>query len=562
MAFPDLSVAVVEKTRRPLKEAAHKVGESSVELGSQYLERLGLRDYLHEHHLIKFGLRFFPGGGDRPIELRTEIGPANEPIVTSYQIDRGRFESDLRQMIVDENGVELIEGATVRNPVLGSGDEDHVVTIETEDGPRTARARWLVDATGRAGMLRGKLKLKRGGRHEANAAWFRVRGRVDIADFAPADSRRWHNVPEGERRWLSTNHLMGTGYWAWIIPLGSGNTSIGVVTHDEHYGFDEIRTLERTQAWLEKHEPVLWAALREREVLDFGCIKSYCHTASRCWHPDRWALVGEAGAFTDPLYSPGTDYIAFANAYTEEMIRADREGRDLVQRSREVNVQYRAFVNGSIDVYRNAAHVYGHARAMATKIYWDNMVYWSYPCQYFLQDIHRLPGDMQDMFGVVGARFVERASHMQKILRFWAEHTTSEPHPEGEFVVMPSFPSILVDAHLALEKRMTPDETLAYMSSQLEVLERLFVELVFRITRELGPTLGAEMWRVVGAEDWDLEISADRLAPEAFSGRKRRQALPHLVRDVERCLGVIESSWSPDDVAAWMKSPKTTAEAS
>ena len=63
---PELSVAVLERTERPLPDAAHKVGESSVELGSQYLERLGLEPYLLERHLIKFALRFFPGGGDRP----------------------------------------------------------------------------------------------------------------------------------------------------------------------------------------------------------------------------------------------------------------------------------------------------------------------------------------------------------------------------------------------------------------------------------------------------------------------------------------------------------------
>ena len=96
---PDRSVLLVERTTRPLDEATHKVGESSVELGSQYLERLGLREYLRERHLIKFGLRFFPGGGDRPIEDREEVGAAQEPIVASYQLDRGRIENDLRCLL-------------------------------------------------------------------------------------------------------------------------------------------------------------------------------------------------------------------------------------------------------------------------------------------------------------------------------------------------------------------------------------------------------------------------------------------------------------------------------
>ena len=41
--MPDLSVAVIDRMARPLPDAAHKVGESSVELGCQYLEELGLR---------------------------------------------------------------------------------------------------------------------------------------------------------------------------------------------------------------------------------------------------------------------------------------------------------------------------------------------------------------------------------------------------------------------------------------------------------------------------------------------------------------------------------------
>ncbi|MBL8748575.1 MAG: cation:proton antiporter [Planctomycetes bacterium] len=96
--MPDLAVTVVEKTARPLPAACHKVGESSVELGCQYFERLGLREYMRERQLPKMGLRFFPGGGDLPLHQRAEIGPCAEPIVPSYQIDRGRIEDDLRGM--------------------------------------------------------------------------------------------------------------------------------------------------------------------------------------------------------------------------------------------------------------------------------------------------------------------------------------------------------------------------------------------------------------------------------------------------------------------------------
>ena len=55
---------MLERTSRPLPDACHS-RESSVELGAQYLDRIGLRDYMRSRQPLKFGIRFFPGGGDR-----------------------------------------------------------------------------------------------------------------------------------------------------------------------------------------------------------------------------------------------------------------------------------------------------------------------------------------------------------------------------------------------------------------------------------------------------------------------------------------------------------------
>ena len=552
--FPNMSVAVVEKTRRPLTDAAHKVGESTVELGSQYLERLGLREYLHERHLIKFGLRFFPGLGHLPIDQRAEIGPINQPIVDSYQIDRGRFETDLRAFL-EEDGVTLYEGATVRDIELRADNAPHIVSFDIADHTETRSADWVIDATGRTGFLRNRLKLKRGGRHEANAGWFRVRGRVDITQMGGTSSR-WRQVPESQNRWLSTNHLMGHGYWVWIIPLSTDATSIGVVTHEHVHSFDKVRTLENIKTFLAEHEPELAEFIAQAGVLDFRCIKRYCHTIARCWHPDRWAVIGEAGAFTDPLYSPGTDYIAFANAFTTELIRVAQDTPEqLGTRCQELNAQYRALVNGSIEIYRNAASVYNYADAMATKIYWDNHVYWSFPCQFFLQGIYRLSGDELQPFSELGARFVELSGRMQKVLQFWTEHypASEETKPsEGELIVVPRFPSMLIDAHCALTQKMDTNEAFAYMTKQLDLAEELFSELLLRVTMHLGPLKGPLMWEQLEARKWEFQISPERIAAEQLTGRNRRRALPELTQDVERSLGTTAPRWSVADIAKWL----------
>jgi flavin-dependent dehydrogenase len=538
---PQLRVLVVEKTRRPLPPGCHKVGESSVELGSQYLERLGLRDYLREHHLIKHGLRFFPGGGQRPLEERLEVGPMQEPVVPSYQLDRGLLESDLRGL-VEEVGVKVLEGAVVRDVDLRSGGEAHGVTIEVSqvdvaERPRklSVSTRWLVDATGRHALLRKRLKLTRGSRHSASAGWYRVEGRVDITQFVPEHVRRWHDTDVAKDRWRSTNHLMGPGYWAWIIPLSSGMTSIGLVIHEELHSFDDVRTLERTQAFIAKHEPVLAKALESHPVRDFLCLREYSHTIGRGWSADRWALVGEAGAFVDPLYSPGTDFIAYANTFTGELIRTDLEGGDLETRTRELNLQYRALVAGNIDVYAHSAPVYGHPRAMLAKVYWDNFAYWSYSCQYYLRGIYRLTGSAALPFMELGQRIVELSGYMQVLLREWALLAPEEP--EAGFVGMPRFPSVLVDAHLALRDEMTPDETLTYMTKRIAQAEEIAGEFLLRIAGELGDDKAGQLFERANVPRWRLALDAARLGAESSIGLARRHALSPIARDVERSLG-------------------------
>lgn len=544
---PELSVALIEKTSRPLPEACHKVGESSVELGSRYLETLGLKEYLADKHLFKHGLRFFPGGGELPVEERFEIGPMQEPIVPSYQLDRGILETDLRGFI-EEDGVTLLEGCSVREINIEQGETPHTVKFEAaQEGAgtlRTLTAHWVVDATGRNAFLRKRMKLTRGAGHVANAGWYRVKGKVDITDFVPQDNRAWHDAEFAKDRWRSTNHFMGEGYWLWVIPLSSGNTSIGVVVHDEVHPFDEVRTLERCQAFIEKHEPVVGKFLAEYEVLDFLCLRNYSNQVGRAWSMDRWALVGEAGAFVDPLYSPGTDFIAYANTFTSELIGIDKRGEDLETRTRDLNLQYRALISGNLDVYRVSAPVYGHPSAMLTKIYWDNFAYWSYSCQYFMQKIFRVTGEMSDDFINIGRRFIEISQHVQKLCREWAVLLPEKPTPG--FIGMPRFPSVLVDAHLDLEKVMTPEETLEYMRTRIEQGNEIAAEITFRVVAEMGDDKAKELVERTGLQGWDLKIPASRIEREHTVGLGRRRALSRLARDVERGLGRVTARTSDD----------------
>ena len=538
LELPKLNVCVLERSERPLKDACHKVGESTVELGSRYLERLGLEQYLLDRHLIKFGLRFFPGGGRLPLEARAEIGPSQEPPVRSYQIDRGRFETDLREMIA-KDGVTLLEGAVVRETEIQRDDTTNRITFKQGSATKTLSTRWIVDATGRAALLRKPLKLQRGTGHRANAGWFRVEGRLDINDIVPTgeSGEEWHSSDFSKERWRSTNHFMGEGYWCWFIPLSTGKHSVGLVTHDDVHGFDKVRNLEATMKFLREHEPAVARYLEDKTVLDYLSLHHYSHNAARCWSTDRWGLIGEAGAFVDPLYSPGTDFIALANSFTAELIRVDYAGEDLPQRVRELSTQYRALVSGGIDLFRDAAPVYAHAKGMATKIYWDNFSYWSFTCHYFLQDMFRVSGDSYRRLTEIGTRFVELGRYMQSVFRWWA--TLAPEEPKAGFMGLPQFPSLLVDAHLDLQKKMNTSETLEYMTTRLSQAEEMARELVVRIAAQIGPTLTNKMLEGCSANQWSMGFDEARFEAESQKGLSRRRALSAITKDVERNLGQI-----------------------
>ena len=125
---------------------------------------------------------------------------------------------------------------------------------------------------------------------------------------------------------MSTNHLMGKGYWTWLIPLGSGSTSIGIVADEAIHPFASMNRYEKALDWLRTFEPQCARGDRGAAgdaLEDFLALKHYAHGCERVISADGWSMVGEAGVFTDPFYSPGSDFIAIGNDLTADLIVRD-----------------------------------------------------------------------------------------------------------------------------------------------------------------------------------------------------------------------------------------------
>jgi len=487
---PQLRVFVAEKRAHPAREAAFKVGESSVEIAAHYFHtRVHLAAHLRERQLDKFGLRyFFPSGGNRRIEERFELGPTYFPRVGSFQLDRGRLEN----FLVDEEraaGVDLVDAARVVDVELGS---PHRVTVAAGRGTRTVTGRWFVDATGRHGLLRRTLDLDRRVGHGANASWWRVGERVKIDDWS--DDPRWRDrVPSGER-WLSTNHLMGRGYWVWLIPLASGATSFGIVADGDLHPGARYSRFDGALDWLREFEPQCAevAEATRGKLEDFLALRHFAHGCRQVQSGEgRWSLIGEAGPFTDPFYSPGSDFIAIGNDFTADLIARDAAGEDVRARAAAFNEIYLRLYDAFLRLYEKQYPMMGHAQAMTAKIAWDNACYWGITALLFYQARLRDVAFMASIEPLMRRFFVLHA-RMQVFLRAWAERDCRQFGPGMTSVVAHE---TLCALQAALGgPRLDDDALRARLEANFAFLERF-----------------AAAWRGVAVEATDADVA--RLVP-------------------------------------------------
>ncbi len=474
-SMPELEVLVAEKRPDLAPHAAHKVGESSVEIASQYFrDKVGVGDLLGDE-LPKFGLRFLMGGGRKlDIAERLECGPSHFLYVPSFQIDRGQFENALveRARSLD---VRVENGVVVRDFALGDGDGDHRVVIEHGGGQREVRCRWLVDASGRASLLKKKLDLAKPNRHNVNAAWFRVDGPIEMADWS--DDLHWRARLKHPRR-LSTNHLMGEGYWVWLIPLAGDRTSVGIVADDNLHPFAEISSFERAMEWLGRHEPQCAAALRERDdpVMDFRALKNYSHDVKQAFSPRRFGLIGDAGLFIDPLYSPGSDFIGIANGYLTDLIIRDRRGEDVSGRAERYDQAYRSYGRTYLVNYHRQYTLMGSAHVMTTKIVWDFVMYWGGVALLFFGD--RLCDEaFTERVRPIMQRFASMNVRIQTLFRSWAAASKDlQPRP-GTFIDYAEL-GFLADLNKELEHEYDDEALVAQLEKNLRLADDLRLEIL------------------------------------------------------------------------------------
>jgi len=387
--LPSASVALFERDT----ERGFKVGESTVEIAASYLtRRLGLSTYLYQHHLPKNGLRFFfdTPGKDARLEEMSEIGLSGLPTYPSFQVDRARLEADLLGMNA-RDGVDVRVGARVHGleladpgrPVGTAPRHRFTVREDGRDVPWTAR--WVVDATGRAGLIARHESLRIPERaHRVAAAWGRFRDVRDMDDWPVPE---WLARARHTSRALSTNHFCYPGYWIWFIPLRDGLTSVGIVS-DAHRWDRSLHEADGFQARLRDHRAVA-DLLDGARLVDVGAFTQLAFRTRRFFGDARWAVVGDAAAFVDPFYSPGSDFIAVENDLVADLVARDMAGDvDLDERTHAYDEFMKLRFEVTMQLYEGLYETLGSYDVLRAKVFFDCACYYNLWFDSYARDEH------------------------------------------------------------------------------------------------------------------------------------------------------------------------------
>ncbi len=374
---PGIRVLIIEKSEK----LTRRVGEATVEVSAYFMGHvLGLTRYMNDCHISKQGLRFwFANEKVKSLDQSSEVGPRYLARLPSYQLDRATFDEEVLRRAA-EAGAMVLRPAIVSNVQLEAGG---IQTMEVKHGGRrfSVGARWIVDASGLAALLSRKQGWWLANtEHPTAAVWSRWRGVKDWDSHELAEKYpKWAASVYGTRG-TATNHIIGDGWWAWLIPLKGGDVSVGVVYDQRLVDFphDGGKLGERLKSFLMRH-PVASEMLEHAEFVeeDVNRRKNLAYS-STTYAGDGFVLVGDAAAFMDPFYSPGMDWISFTTSAAADLITAQRVGLSLaekiVKHNRDFSISYERWFRS---LYKDKYHYMGEYDLMELAFRLDlSLYYW------------------------------------------------------------------------------------------------------------------------------------------------------------------------------------------
>jgi flavin-dependent dehydrogenase len=306
------------------------IGESLIPETYWVLKRLNMLPKMQQSHFVKkYSVQFVNASGRLSAPFYFWDNKPHECSQT-WQVVRSEFD----QMMLEnarEHGVIAHEGTRVFD-VLWDSDRAVGVTIRGEDGGfRDVLAPVVVDASGQAGMIQNRLRLR---------VWDPVLNKGAIWTYwegAYRDTGR----DEGATMVLQTASKNG---WFWYIPQHNNIVSVGVVAPFDYLFKNRGNPANYGHTYQEEVDAcsvVKERVAAARRVAGYFATKDYSYRATKVAGAG-WVVIGDAWGFLDPLYSSGV-LLALrsgemaADAIAEGLARGDTSAEQLGKWGPEFN---------------------------------------------------------------------------------------------------------------------------------------------------------------------------------------------------------------------------------
>ncbi|MGQ4277287.1 NAD(P)/FAD-dependent oxidoreductase [Pseudidiomarina sp. E22-M8] len=331
------SVVVIERSFFP----RFSIGESLLPQCMTYLAEAGLLDAVTAHadklgFQFKDGAAFYRNGEHTLFDFqnKSSAGPG-----TTYQVKREHFDQLLAERAA-AYGAEVHYGYTV-TAVDFNAAEYVQVTIDKADEHQTIKGRFLLDASGFGRVLPRLLELEYPSDFPVRqAAFCHLKTTLSGGQF-------------DRNKILITVHPTAPELWFWLIPFADGTASLGVVGGTEY--FADVDTPEQA-LWQRVHEePYLLEVLGDYQVIrPAQLITGYSANVSTLYG-DRFALLGNAGEFLDPVFSSGVTIALKSSSLAVPLVLQQLNGakvdweQDYTLPLRKGISTFRSFVKGWYD---------------------------------------------------------------------------------------------------------------------------------------------------------------------------------------------------------------------
>ncbi len=329
---PNLRVLIVERETFPRDH----IGESQLPAIGKVLHEMGAWDKVEAAGFpVKLGASYTWGRTTDPWEfefmpLHQLPGTVERPGTyegwrsrVAFQVDRAVYDDVLLRHAA-ELGCEVRQGTRVAKV---QRDGDRVTGLELEGGARV-EARWYVDASGNAAILRRAMGVK----VDAPTKLQNVAFWDYWSDPRLNEDLFGHGVTRVQIRSLPYG-------WLWYIPLSMTRTSAGLVCPAEYYKTCGKRPEQLYMDAL-KAEPQVWSLLESATRRGQVEATTDWSFVSERTYGENWYLVGEALGFADPILAAGltlTHWSARHCACT--ILEIERGGEDRAWLNREYDAQ-------------------------------------------------------------------------------------------------------------------------------------------------------------------------------------------------------------------------------